>query len=61
MTQGIGANLTNDEKRSHLADLKREHLIDQQEISPPEGALEYRPNAVAFPHLKWHPAITHPI
>jgi hypothetical protein len=25
MTQGIGANLTNDEKRSHLADLKREH------------------------------------
>ena len=29
MTQGIGANLTNDEKRAHLADLKREHLIDQ--------------------------------
>ncbi len=40
MTQGIGANLTNDEKRAHLADLKREHLIDQvctQEILPPEG------------------------
>jgi hypothetical protein len=39
MTQGIGANLTNDEKRSHLIDLKREHLIDQvcpQEILPPE-------------------------
>jgi hypothetical protein len=39
MTQGIGANLTNDEKREHLADLKREHLIDQvcvQEILPPE-------------------------
>jgi hypothetical protein len=39
MTQGIGANLTNDEKRMHLADLKREHLIDQvctQEILPPE-------------------------
>ena len=39
MTQGIGANLTNDEKRAHLADLKREHLIDQvctQEILPPE-------------------------
>jgi hypothetical protein len=38
MTQGIGANLTNDEKRAHLADLKREHLIDQvctQEILPP--------------------------
>ena len=39
MTQGIGANLTNDEKRAHLADLKREYLIDQvcvQEILPPE-------------------------
>jgi hypothetical protein len=39
MTQGIGANLTNDEKRAHLLDLKREHLIDQvctQEILPPE-------------------------
>ena len=29
MTQGIGAHLTNDEKRAHLIDLKREHLIDQ--------------------------------
>ena len=29
MTQGIGAHLTNDEKRAHLTDLKREHLIDQ--------------------------------
>ena len=39
MTQGTGANLTNDEKRAHLIDLKREHLIDQvcpQEILPPE-------------------------
>jgi hypothetical protein len=39
MTQGIGANLTNDEKRAHLTDLKREHFIDQicvQEILPPE-------------------------
>jgi hypothetical protein len=39
MTQGIGANLTNDEKRAHLIDLKREHLIDRvcvQEILPPE-------------------------
>jgi hypothetical protein len=38
MRQGIGANLTNDEKRAHLIDLKREHLIDQvcpQEILPP--------------------------
>jgi hypothetical protein len=29
MTHGIGAHLTNDEKRAHLTDLKREHLIDQ--------------------------------
>jgi hypothetical protein len=39
MTQGIGANLSNDEKRAHLVDLKREHLMDQictQEILPPE-------------------------
>ena len=39
MTQGIGASLTNDEKRAHLADIRREHLIDQvcvQEIIPPE-------------------------
>ena len=39
MTQGVGANLTNDEKRAHLIDLKREHLIDHvctQEILPPE-------------------------
>lgn len=39
MTRGIGANLTNDEKRAHLGDLRREHLIDQvcpQEILPPE-------------------------
>ena len=37
---GTGRNLTNDEKRAHLTDLKREHLIDQvciQEILPPEG------------------------
>jgi hypothetical protein len=39
MTQGMGAHLTNDEKRAHLNDLKRGHLIDQiciQEILPPE-------------------------
>jgi hypothetical protein len=39
MTRGIGANLTNDEKRAHLAELRREHLIDQvciQEVLPPE-------------------------
>jgi hypothetical protein len=39
MTKGIGANLTNDEKKAHLIDLKREHLIEQvciQEILSPE-------------------------
>jgi hypothetical protein len=39
MVNGIGAHLTNDEKRAHLADLKREHLVDQvciQEILPPD-------------------------
>ena len=39
MVNGIGAHLTNDEKRAHLSDIKREHLIDQvctQEILPPE-------------------------
>ena len=39
MTRGIGANLTNDEKRAHLTDLRRDQLIDQvcpQEILPPE-------------------------
>jgi hypothetical protein len=38
MTNGIGANLSNDEKKAHLADLRREHLFDQvcvQEILPP--------------------------
>jgi hypothetical protein len=39
MTTGIDANLTNDEKRAHLTNLRREYLIDQvcpQEILPPE-------------------------
>lgn len=39
MVSGIGAHLTNEQKRAHLADLRREHLIDQvctQEILPPE-------------------------
>jgi hypothetical protein len=39
MVNGIGRNLTNDEKRAHLGDLGRAHLIDQvciQEILPPE-------------------------
>ncbi|MGH7094419.1 MAG: hypothetical protein ACREFB_12900 [Stellaceae bacterium] len=39
MMQGIGIRLTADEKRAHLADIRREHLIDQvlaPEILPPE-------------------------
>ena len=39
MVGGIGSHLTNEEKRAHLADLRRQHLIDQvcvQEILPPE-------------------------
>ena len=39
MTGGIGARLTNSEKRAHLADLGREHLTGEvcvQEILPPE-------------------------
>jgi hypothetical protein len=39
MTKGIGANLTNDEKKAHLIDVKRAHLIDKvcaQEILLPE-------------------------
>ena len=39
MVNGIGANLTNEEKRTHLIDLRRERLIDRvciQEILPPE-------------------------
>ncbi len=38
MVNGIGANLTNEEKRAHLSDLKRDHLVEQvciQEILPP--------------------------
>ena len=40
MTQGVGANLTNDHKRAHLGDIGREGLIDRvcvQEILPPEA------------------------
>jgi hypothetical protein len=39
MVNGVGANLTNEEKRAHPTDLRRQHLIDQvcvQEILPPE-------------------------
>lgn len=39
MTQGIGAALSNEQKRAHLDDIGRGHLIDRvciQEILPPE-------------------------
>jgi hypothetical protein len=39
LNQGIGAHLTNEQKCAHLADLKRDHLVDHvcvQEILPPE-------------------------
>ena len=39
MTQGIGAALSNDHKRAHLADIGSAHVIDDvcvQEILPPE-------------------------
>ena len=39
LTQGVGAHLTNEEKRAHIADIRRDHLLDDivvQEILPPE-------------------------
>ena len=39
MTGGVGANLPNSEKVAHLADIGREHLVEDvcvQEILPPE-------------------------
>ena len=39
MTQGIGTRLSADEKRAHLDDIRRAHLIDEilaPEILPPE-------------------------
>ena len=39
MTKGIGTRLTADEKRAHLEDIRRAHLIDEilaPEILPPE-------------------------
>jgi len=41
MTAGVGANLTNDEKRAHLMDIKRDHLIDDiitVDVLPPENS-----------------------
>ena len=40
LTQGLGAALTNDEKRAHLADIGRDNLIDEvcvQEYLPRES------------------------
>jgi len=40
MTQGIGANIPNDQKKAHLNDIGRAHLIDEifrQEVLPPES------------------------
>lgn len=39
MTQGIGAHISNDQKRAHLRDIGREALINDvcvQEILPPD-------------------------
>lgn len=39
MTIGVGANISNEQKRAHLADLGRDHLIEDvcvQEVLPPE-------------------------
>lgn len=39
MVQGLGLPLSNEQKRMHLADLGREHLVEQVctvEILPPE-------------------------
>ena len=38
LNQGIGAHLTNEQKRAHLADMNRNHLIEAvcvQQILPP--------------------------
>ena len=40
LTQGICAALNNEEKRAHLADVGRDHLIEKicvQELIPPEN------------------------
>ena len=39
MTAGVGTSLTNEQKRAHLTDIKRDHLIDDiitVEVLPPE-------------------------
>ena len=40
MTQGVGANIPNDQKKAHLNDIGRAHLLEDiclQEILPPEN------------------------
>ncbi len=40
MTQGVGVHIPNDQKRAHLEDIGRGHLIEDvcvQEILPPES------------------------
>jgi hypothetical protein len=46
MTNGIGAHLTNDEKRAHLTDLKRDHLHRPSVRSGDFAAREKASNAV---------------
>ena len=41
MTQGIGAHLTNDEKRAHLTDLKREHSASKRFYHPNKRKKNY--------------------
>ncbi|HAA93924.1 MAG TPA: hypothetical protein DCS82_01075 [Rhodospirillaceae bacterium] len=39
LTQGVGIALSNEEKRAHLVDIRRDHLIEQvclQEVIPPQ-------------------------
>ena len=53
MTQGIGANLTNDEKRAHLMDIRRKYLTDQDAFRKfflPRNSF-YRPNGGFDNHL----------
>jgi hypothetical protein len=42
MTNGIGAKLTSEEKKAHLIDLRREHLIEQVLSSGSPSAREIR-------------------
>jgi hypothetical protein len=40
MNNGLGAHIPNEQKRLHLIDIGREHLVDDiciQEVLPPES------------------------